>query len=228
MDSSPTKSKAEDQSPGQPAKAGRPRLWFYGSLIVLTGILTAISIWHRVSPVPTGLFAAVLFQFDRSSSIELAVDEPRFTESVLADLQPLLASSPVKSQLEKSGLSAEIVTAILRLAMPVAINAVKNPPTPESTKRLNSVIAMLTSVPQILGSDALTWQTWISSLSDKPKISLGVCKTQDHRSACELLVPGPSGRQEQVALLWERQGLRWKLVGIAGLSEFFTQFTIDH
>lgn len=154
-------------------------------------------------------------------AIRLFLDPAEFGKRLAADLDPLFQEDSIRGQLQSAGITPVMLHAIIETATPLVIASAVSPAEQKLTDVGASQVPLPLLLPILLQVFEVNKVKWEELLLDLRGFStrMGECKIAGSKAACELDLEGKSGSRYQLAILWERQNLRWKIDGVSGLSD---------
>lgn len=114
---------------------------------------------------------------------------------------------------------AKTQSAILNILSQVMPAAIKSPEAEGFLSGLSepSTNLGLAALPAILKVDSKVWDQWLDEIK-RGNFSLGNCRIENARAACEVRIAGPNSKESVVVFLWVRNGLLWRLEKILGVE----------
>jgi hypothetical protein len=175
---------------------------------------------------PTISFGILRFglAFNLPTVINAMFDQEIFLQTVAEDLAPLLSGT---SASDSQGLLSPpanearvIVMESVHKTLPIILksltllsNNFKN-----SSGAPNHAVNLL---PVLLQIQPSVWNEWEAKAA-QGFVTLGECRQNSSRAACEVTITGPREQQVSLALLFNREFCRWRLTGVSGLMPLIT------
>jgi hypothetical protein len=147
------------------------------------------------------------------------MDQSALIAGLAEEMSPLLAGAAQSENMPPQAKAArQIMATTLARTLPVILKSSKTVAGSlgQSTDKDSALRGKL--LPILLNINPTVWEEWIANLT-AGKIDFGKCRYSDERAACELTIYGPGQQSAQIALLWERQTLYWRLKGVSGIRE---------
>ena len=189
---------------------------FAGLPVLLIGCLTA---WSCSSPRLSFMVIGLAFSRGVSGIAPLFVDESSLIAGLADEMSPLLAGAAQSENMPPQVKAARrIMATTLARTLPLVLKSSKAVAGSlgQSTDKDSALRGKL--LPILLNINPAVWDEWIANVT-AGKINWGQCRYADKRAACQLTIHGPGQQSAQIALLWERQTVYWRLKGVSGIRE---------
>lgn len=185
-------------------------IWPLLGFVCLAGIAT----WHHLSPRPSLGALALSYQRGWVEWQERLIDQKQVLHSVADEVAPLLVQANEQNAAQVATL-LPVLSRLVASALPV-LSASK-----ESLDRVTVGVAKKDAANVLLATllqvDAQVWQQWQQAVV-AGRFTVGSCRREDARAACEIVIHGPDAQDIVLATLWQRQDFYWQLKGVAGLG----------
>ncbi len=182
-------------------------------------LIAGLAIWSWMSPRMSFMVLELAFARGLTDAAGLIVDESGLIAGLAEEMSPLLAGAAQSENMPPQAKAArQIMATTLARTLPVILKTSKTVAGSlgQAADKDSSLRGKL--LPILLNINPAVWDEWIGNLM-AGKIDFGKCRYADERAACELTIHGPGQQSAQIALLWERQAIYWRLKGVSGIRE---------
>lgn len=182
-------------------------------------LLAGLAVWSWMTPRLSFMVLELAFSRGLTDAAGSIVDESALVAGLAEEMSPLLAGAAQSENMAPQAKAArQIMATTLARTLPVILKSSKAVAGSlgQSTDKDSALRGKL--LPILLNINPAVWEQWIANLT-AGKIDWGTCRYVDERAACELTIHGPGQQSAQVALLWERQTVYWRLKGVSGIRE---------
>jgi hypothetical protein len=197
---------------------------FFLTMISLTlaAITTAsLCLSSRKSPELSFVLLKIGSRYKMDALVRVTLDRQALEQDITRQIfQIAMAESSggsldprLRPELEKA---QALISQTLARTVPAAINsATFDAPAQALAPRIKQFMSEI--LPALLKISPDQWQLWQAAIASG-NLTMGDCKSESNRAACEIWIAGPDSKNAVVITFWVRDQFIWRLRRVTGLE----------